>query len=88
MSEYRLPLREIFFVLDELIGIDTVSGLTNLPQITKDELHTLFETAGKFASEIFSPLNRTGDISGATLKNGIVRTPAGFSEASNANSSR
>ncbi|MBS40889.1 MAG: acyl-CoA dehydrogenase [Rhodospirillales bacterium] len=84
MSEYRLPLREILFVLDELIGVDTVSGLTNLPQITKDELNTLFETAGKFASEIFAPLNRTGDISGATLKNGIVRTPAGFSEAYNA----
>tara|TARA_Y100001934_G_scaffold50938_1_gene62186 strand:+ start:12785 stop:14569 length:1785 start_codon:yes stop_codon:yes gene_type:complete len=81
MSEYRLPSREILFVLDELIRIDTVSGLTNFPKITKHEFNTLIETAGKFASEIFAPLNRTGDISGATLKNGIVRTPAGFSEA-------
>jgi len=39
------------------------------------------EEAGKFAAQELAPLNRTGDIEGCRLENGIVRTPPGFKEA-------
>src|SRR5690606_26573789 len=31
--------------------------------------------------EVFAPLDRTGDIEGARLENGAVRTPDGFKQA-------
>ena len=35
----------------------------------------------ELAGEVLAPLNRTGDLEGARLENGIVRTPSGFADA-------
>ncbi len=81
MSEYRLPDEEIRFVLEELIGLETVSALPGLTPVTAEDISGILDQAGKFASEILAPLNQVGDREGATLENGIVRTASGFAEA-------
>jgi len=81
MSDYRLPLKDIMFVLIELIGIDALNKLTSLTAITKGDLFAILDTAGKFASERLAPLNRCGDLQGAMLKNGNVQSTPGFPEA-------
>ena len=81
MLEYRLPDEEIRFVLEELIGLETVSALPGLTPVTAEDISGILDQAGKFASEILAPLNQVGDREGATLENGIVRTASGFAEA-------
>ena len=81
MSEYRLPDEEIRFVLEELIGLETVSALPGLTPVTAEDISGILDHAGKFASEILAPLNQIGDREGATLENGIVRSASGFAEA-------
>ncbi|MBK18656.1 MAG: acyl-CoA dehydrogenase [Rhodospirillaceae bacterium] len=81
MSEYRLPQDEILFVLSELIGLEAVAELAGLTHTTLEDVTSILDQAGRFASETLAPLNRVGDLEGATLANGEVRTATGFREA-------
>ena len=81
MSAYRLPYEEIRFVLEELIGLETVADLPGLTSVTTEDVSAILDQAGRFASETLAPLNQIGDREGATLENGIVRTATGFIEA-------
>ena len=81
MSEYRLPQEEIRFVLEELVGLETVSSLPGLTGVTSEDLSAILDQAGKFAADILAPLNPIGDREGASLSNGTVRTATGFSAA-------
>ncbi len=48
---------------------------------TPDLVEAFVEGIGAFAAGEFAPLNRIGDVEGATLANGTVTLPAGFAEA-------
>jgi len=81
MQVYEAPLRDMKFVLHELHTDDGFGNLEALPDFTPDLVDAILEEAAKVAQEVLLPLNRTGDIEGATLENGVVRTPSGFKEA-------
>ncbi len=81
MSDYRAPLAEMRFVLNELAGLGDVAGLPGCEDATPDLVDVILEEAGKLATDILAPLNRPGDIEGCTFENGVVRTPKGFPEA-------
>jgi alkylation response protein AidB-like acyl-CoA dehydrogenase len=83
MPSYTPPLREMQFVLHELL--DVTSQLKELPQHADLEVETIdavLEEAGKFCAEVIFPLNQVGDREGCTYAgNGVVTTPSGFKEA-------
>jgi alkylation response protein AidB-like acyl-CoA dehydrogenase len=83
MPSYTPPLREMKFVLHELL--DVTSQLKELPQHTDLEIETIdavLEEAGKFCAEVIFPLNQVGDREGCTYAgDGVVTTPSGFKEA-------
>jgi alkylation response protein AidB-like acyl-CoA dehydrogenase len=81
MSDYTPPLRDLRFLLDEIVDLETLSGLEGLETPTPDLVDAILEEAGKLASEVFAPLNQTGDQQGSRLADGEVRTPDGFKEA-------
>ena len=81
MTDYRAPLAEMRFVLNELAGLGDVAGLPGYEEATPDLVDAILEEAGKLATEVLAPLNRPGDIEGCTFENGVVRTPKGFPEA-------
>ncbi|MCH7936220.1 MAG: acyl-CoA dehydrogenase [Proteobacteria bacterium] len=81
MTEYRAPLDDMRFVLNELVGLDAVAQLPGFEEVSPDLVDAILDQAGKLGAEVLAPLNRSGDIEGCVLENGVVRTPKGFPEA-------
>jgi len=81
MSDYAAPLAEMRFVLDEIAELPALTKLDAFAQVTPDLVDAVLDGAQKLAGEVLAPLNRSGDIAGCVLENGIVRTPKGFREA-------
>ena len=84
MGQYNAPLRDMHFVLHELL--DVTGELKNLPayaEVDADTINAILEEGGKFASKVLYPLNAVGDREGCTLDRASheVTTPKGFKEA-------
>ncbi|MEV8470572.1 acyl-CoA dehydrogenase C-terminal domain-containing protein [Ralstonia sp. UNC404CL21Col] len=83
MGQYTAPLRDMQFVLHELLGVE--NHLKEMPQhaeIDADTINQVIEEAGKFCSEVIFPLNQSGDREGCTYHgDGVVTAPKGFKEA-------
>jgi len=78
MPIYKAPLRDMRFVLYELLRIE---GLPGGDALGADLIDPVLEEAGKLSEQVLLPLNRSGDEEGCVLENGVVRTPKGFREA-------
>jgi alkylation response protein AidB-like acyl-CoA dehydrogenase len=86
MPEYKAPLREFKFILDEVL--DMPAHYASLPAYadlaTPDMVDAIINEGAKFCENILVPINRSGDIEGCTHHaDGSVTTPTGFKEAYN-----
>ncbi len=81
MSTYAAPIRDMKFVINELVGLDQISALPGCDEVTPDLVDAVLEEAGKFAAGVLDPLNKTGDRNGAKLDNNVVTAAPGFKEA-------
>ncbi len=80
MNQYRAPLRDMQFVLRELVPFDDIAALPGCEEMP-DVLDAVLDEAAAFATGVLEPLNRAGDTVGCTYDNGAVRTPPGFPQA-------
>ena len=69
------------FVMSELAGLDEMAALPGLEEVSSDLVAAVLTEAARLAGEVLGPLNRIGDIQGAVLENGVVRTADGFRDA-------
>ncbi len=81
MSEYKAPLRDMHFVLQELAGLAEVAKLPGYEEINAELVDQILEESAKFASGVLSPLNKPADKEGSKWDKGKVTTPKGFKEA-------
>jgi alkylation response protein AidB-like acyl-CoA dehydrogenase len=82
MPEYRAPIDDIRFVLNELAGLPRLTATVAAYQsATPDVVDSILVEAAKLAGEVISPLNRSGDLKGVELRDGRVHVPDGFAEA-------
>ncbi len=82
MSQYRAPLQEMLFTMNELAGLPALAQLPGFEEASPDTVAAILEEAGKFATDVLDPLNAVGDREGARLRDdGTVATPPGFKEA-------
>lgn len=81
MNEYIAPLHDIRFLLHDMASLDQVAGLPGYEETSPDLADAILEEAGKFASGVLSPLNRSGDIEGARWQADGVRMPSGWRQA-------
>jgi alkylation response protein AidB-like acyl-CoA dehydrogenase len=78
---YQAPLRELRFVLDELLGAHSLAGSRGLEDYSPDLAEQVLGEAARFAEEVLEPLNQSGDKEGARWSEEGVRTPKGFKDA-------
>jgi butyryl-CoA dehydrogenase len=84
MGQYVAPLRDMQFVLHELLKVqDELKQLPRHAEVDADIINQVLEEGGKFASEVLFPLNHSGDREGCRLdkETHVVHTPTGFKEA-------
>ena len=81
MPTYNAPVRELRFVLNELLAITECTEIPGYGDVSADLVDAVLDGGAKITEEIWSPLNQVGDEEGCRFENGKVRTPAGFREA-------
>ncbi len=83
MGQYNAPLRDMQFVLHELLGVENeLKAMPKHADIDADTINQVLEEAGKFCSEVVFPLNQVGDREGCKYEgDGVVTTPTGFKQA-------
>ncbi len=83
MTDYQAPLRDMRFVLEEVL--DAPAQWARMPALAgvadSETLAAVLEEAGKLTAQSIAPLNRSGDEEGCHWQDGAVRTPAGFPAA-------
>ncbi len=82
MSDYKAPLRDMQFVLQDLLDSESHYASINSPEaLTPDILTAVLDNMAQFSEEVLSPLNQSGDEEGCQWSPEGVTTPAGFKEA-------
>jgi alkylation response protein AidB-like acyl-CoA dehydrogenase len=81
MPTYKAPLRDMRFVLYELMNGEKLTELKGYEDFGRDLVDPVLEEAAKMCEEVLQPINRSGDEEGCRLENGVVYTPKGFKEA-------
>lgn len=82
MSAYLAPVRDLRFVLHELLDVCAAVPGAGDEALDRDTLDQILEAAGTFAAEVIAPLNGSGDREGCRMPSaGVVTTPTGFRAA-------
>jgi len=82
MPTYKAPLREIHFVMHELLESESFyKRLPGFEDVTRDLMDAILKEAARFSEDVLAPLNRQGDEQGCSWDDGEVMTPDGFAAA-------
>ncbi len=81
MSDYRAPLQDIRFNLEELARLGEIRESAHFQDTTPDVVNAVLEEAGRLAAEVLAPLNRIGDRTGNRVVDRAVVPPEGFKSA-------
>ncbi|MDJ0793800.1 MAG: acyl-CoA dehydrogenase C-terminal domain-containing protein [Woeseiaceae bacterium] len=83
MSTYKAPIRDMQFVLRDLLNIEKhYQTLPDCDEVNQDLIDSILGEASKFSENIVAPLYAVGDEVGCQRQeDGEVKTPPGFKEA-------
>ena len=62
---YRAPVKDLRFVLDELIGVDSLRACPKFAEYTGETADAVLGEAARFAEVVLEPLCKSGDREGA-----------------------
>ncbi|KWU47666.1 acyl-CoA dehydrogenase C-terminal domain-containing protein [Pseudomonas palleroniana] len=83
MADYKAPLRDMRFVLNEVFEVaNTWAQLPALADtVDAETVEAILEEAGKVTAKSIAPLSRGGDEQGCRWADSAVSTPDGFPQA-------
>ncbi len=82
MSDYKVPMREMQFVMNEMLDFEAHYERLGMGEdASPDLVAAIMEESAKFSENVIAPLNAIGDQQGCTWNDGDVKTPDGFKEA-------
>jgi alkylation response protein AidB-like acyl-CoA dehydrogenase len=64
MSDYRPPLRDIRFVLENIVDLEGLSAYPGFEHVEADDVYDALDEAGRFLAEVVAPTNPNGDAEG------------------------
>ena len=83
MSQYKAPLRDMQFVLFDVLDAEAQFQRMGFAEASRDVLEAVLEEGARFTETVLAPLNQIGDRVGCTFDaaTGAVTTPPGFRQA-------
>ncbi|HEV7693073.1 MAG TPA: acyl-CoA dehydrogenase C-terminal domain-containing protein [Hyphomonadaceae bacterium] len=82
MPKYQAPLKDMKFLLYDVLEIGSYSNLPRFSEAPQDVVDAVLDGGSKFASGVLQPINAIGDRQGCKRNSdGSVTTPKGFKEA-------
>ncbi|MGH8085330.1 MAG: acyl-CoA dehydrogenase C-terminal domain-containing protein [Lysobacter sp.] len=83
MSQYKAPLRDMQFVLFDVLDAESQFQRMGFDDATRDVLEAVLEEGARFTETVLAPLNEIGDRVGCNhdKATGAVTTPPGFKQA-------
>jgi alkylation response protein AidB-like acyl-CoA dehydrogenase len=82
VTDYTPPLRDIFYVLNEVVEVGHLYETESFGHVDEDTVRMVLEEVGRFMAEVVAPTNRVGDTEGAIWHpDGTVTTPDEFKAA-------
>jgi acyl-CoA dehydrogenase len=82
MPTYQAPVDDALFLINDVFHIERYDNVPGFADASPDLVGAILEEAGKFCSEVLTPLNRIGDKQGCKRHDDAsVTTPEGFKDA-------
>jgi hypothetical protein len=84
MPQYHAPLRDMQFVLHEVLKVqDEFQHMPRFAEVDADTVNAVLEQGAKFCEQVIFPLNKPGDEQGCQHDKNtqVVTTPEGFRQA-------
>jgi len=83
MADYQVPLRDMSFVLYDVLKVDKLwQKLPELAEhVDRETADAILQECAKIAEQEIAPLSRQGDEVGVSFNNGEVTTAPGYKEA-------
>jgi alkylation response protein AidB-like acyl-CoA dehydrogenase len=82
MPKYQAPLRDMKFLLYDVLEIGTYSNLPRFSEAPRDVVEAVLDGGAAFATEVLQPINAIGDREGCKRNSDAsVTTPKGFKQA-------
>ena len=82
MPIYQAPVRNVQFLLQEVLGFQAYAQLPGFAEATPDLIEAILTEGGRICEEVLQPLNVSGDREGCKRQSdGSVTTPKGFKQA-------
>ncbi|MEL6380374.1 MAG: acyl-CoA dehydrogenase C-terminal domain-containing protein [Pseudomonadota bacterium] len=82
MTVYNAPVRDMQFVLNEVLDISRYSNLPGFTEASPDLVEAILEEGSKLATNVLHPINQSGDSEGCIRHDdGTVTTPKGLKAA-------
>jgi len=83
VAEYKVPLKDMSFLLHEVFKADEM--WQQLPalaeQVDKETSQAILQECAKIAEQVIDPIARQGDEIGVSFNDGVVTTAPGYKEA-------
>ncbi|WOH39365.1 acyl-CoA dehydrogenase C-terminal domain-containing protein [Thalassotalea fonticola] len=83
MAEYKVPLKDMNFVLFDVFKAEQLwQDIPALAEsVDKETADAILQECAKIAEQVIAPLSREGDEVGVSFDNGVVTTAPGYKEA-------
>lgn len=80
--QYQAPVDDMMFLVKDVFSLSQRLGdITDFSDFDDELYAAILEEAGKFATGVLQPINRSGDEEGCQYDDGVVTAPKGFKEA-------
>ena len=81
MATYSPPIRDMQFVLHEMLDGEAQFTELGYEEASADLVDAVLEEGGRICAEAVFPTNRPGDLEGCSFDDGEVTTPEGYKDA-------